>query len=405
MGNYSSRARFFELVVDTEYMGVYCLLEKIKRDKFRVDISALLPTDTAGDNLTGGYIIKLDKFIPGEDGWFSSYPSNATHDTANFFLFEYPKPDSMPQAQKNYIRNFFDRFENTLASAWWDNADSGYSKYINVPSFIDNFIINELSRNVDGYRSSTFFYKDKDTKGDGKLHAGPIWDFDIAWNNCWYNGGNNPSGWQYQQFAYSHYVPFWWWQMMSDTVFTRMLKCRYAELRSTVLTEENIFSHIDSVAAYLDESQARNFVRWPILGQYVEPNPSPILQTYAEEIDRLKNFIPQRLAWLDANMPGAFPSAVATEQNVMAETVFHTYPNPFTDNFSVSYKVPKDGKIKLELISITGRAIATIYSGERMPGSYYEEINATLLAPGAYLIRLSADDFVAHQKMVKIGGE
>lgn len=404
MGHYSSRARFFELVVNSSYKGVYCMLEKIKRDKFRVNISNLVNTDTTGDNLTGGYIIKLDKFVPGEPGWFSAYPSNSTHDSANFFLFHYPKPDSMLQVQKEYIKNFFDDFENALASAWWDNPDSGYKKYINVPSFIDNFIINELSRNVDGYRSSTFFHKDKDTKGDGKLHCGPVWDFDIAWNNCWYNGGNNPAGWQYQQFATEHFVPFWWWQMMSDTAFANQLNCRYTELRKTVLAEAALFQHIDSTAAYLEESQARNFVKWPILGQYVEPNPSPIPQTYAEEISRVKDFISQRLAWMDANMPGACP-LISTVENTIAENGLRIYPNPFVHDFSVSYKLTGNSRVKIEVVNLVGEQVALIYNGEKTAGSYYEEIPAGRLSAGAYLVRLSADNFVAYRKMVKVGGE
>lgn len=404
MGHYSSRSRFFELVVDSTYKGVYCMLEKIKRDKFRVDISGLLPTDTSGDNLTGGYIIKVDKFVPGEEGWFSNYPSNATHDSANYFLFEYPKPDSMLPVQKDYIKGFFDKFENTLASAWWNNVDSGYSKYINVPSFIDNFIINEVSRNVDGYRSSSFFYKDKDTKGDGKLHSGPVWDFDIAWNNCYYNGGNNPTGWQYQQFAYDHFVPFWWWQMMSDTGFTKQLKCRYMELRETILSGNKLFQHIDSIAAYLNESQARNFTKWPILGQYVEPNPSPIPETYEEEIGSLKNFIIQRLAWLDANMPGACPS-ITVPESIVEENSIHTFPNPFVSNFYISYRLPQDGKVKISVMNMIGEEVALLYSGEKTAGSYYEEFSTTRLPVGAYLVRLNADNMVAYQKLVKLGGE
>lgn len=402
LGRYSSRVRFVELMVNTKYRGIYCLLEKVKRDKNRVDIANLEPWDTTGDNLTGGYIIKLDKFDPGEEGWFSDYSSNSTHDSANYFLYAYPKPDSMPQVQKEYIKNFVDKFENTLASTYWNNPDSGYSKYINVLSFIDNLILNELSRNVDGYRASTYFYKDKDSRGDGKLHAGPAWDYDIAWNNCNYNGGNNPAGWQYKQFATQFYVPFWWWQIMSDTGFTNQLSCRYQELRGTFLNQTKMFAHIDSMAVYLNEAQARNFTKWPILGQYVSPNPSPIPATYPEEISNLKNFISLRLAWLDANMPGVCNS-ISVPENPVAENNLQTYPNPFAGDLTISYRIPQDGMVKIEVINLIGENMMLLFSGNKTAGSYFEELSMGQLPPGAYVLRLSSVNFVAQKKLVKVG--
>src|SRR5690606_36324457 len=124
--------------------------------------------------------ISLDKDKPGiEKGWHSKYMSNATNDSANFFLYCYPKPDSIAPQQMAYIKNYFDAFEDALAAPSYTSSVAGYRRFIDVRSFVDNFIINELSWNVDGYRSSTFFYKDRESASDSRLHAGPIWDFNI----------------------------------------------------------------------------------------------------------------------------------------------------------------------------------------------------------------------------------
>ncbi|MCW3102145.1 MAG: hypothetical protein JWO09_585 [Bacteroidetes bacterium] len=399
MGHYSSRTRFFELVVDGDYRGVYQIEEKVKRDNDRVNISKLKYTDTTGDELTGGYIIRLDKFYGPTPGWYSFFNSNISHDSANYFLFHYPKPDSMPQVQKDYIEGYFHAFENVLVSPTFNDPVNGYRRYIDVPSFIDNFILNELSKNTDGYRSSTYFYKDRDSKG-GKLFSGPMWDFNIAFDNCNFNGGDNPAGWQYQVFATENFVPFWWWQFMSDDSFKDELKCRYQYLRTNVLNITTLYQHIDSMAAFLDESQARNFAKWPIMGQYVAPQPSPIPPDYAGEIGRLKYFIQQRLNWMDANMPGL--CQVGVHENELADNMLNVYPNPFSNNMTVAYYLPEGGKLKIELLNLVGERIQLITEGEKSYGEYENVISTETLASGIYLVKMSLNDHVAYKKVVKM---
>lgn len=399
MGHYSSRTRFFELVVDGDYKGLYQIEEKVKRDDDRVDISKLKYTDTAGDELTGGYIIRLDKFFTGDEGWYSHYNSNISHDSANYFLYHYPKPDSMPAVQKNYIANYFHHFEDVLVSPTYNDPVNGYRKYIDVPSFIDNFILTEFSKNTDGYRSSTYFYKDRDSKG-GKLFSGPMWDFNIAFNNCNFNGGNNPAGWQYQVFATENFVPFWWWQFMSDDSFKNQLKCRYEYLRTNILSLSTLYQHIDSMAAYLNESQVRNFTKWPILGQYVWPNPSPIPPDYPGEIGSLKYFVQARLEWMDANMPGL--CQVGINESELAENMLNVYPNPFSNTITISYYVPESGNVKIELLNLVGEKIRLITESEKMPGAYQDELSPGTLANGIYLIKMSVNNHVSYKKVVKV---
>lgn len=399
MGHYSSRGKFFELVINGDYKGVYEMQEKIKRNQFRVDISKLKNTEISGDDLTGGYIIKLDKWLPGEEGWYSNYNSNLTNDSANYFLYHYPKADSLVQVQKDYIKNHFHHFENVLRSSYFSDPDSGYRKYIDVPSFIDFFITNEISKNVDGYRTSTFLYKDRDSKG-GKLHCGPLWDFDLAWDNASYNGGHNTYGWQYQYFPYDWFVPFWWWQLMSDNSFKNELKCRYQSLRTTTLSYNSLYQYIDSMALYLDESQARNFTKWPILGQAIYPNPNPVPTSYTGEISVLKNWLWQRLVWLDSNMPGTCDVGIAS--NDSQQNSIHTFPNPFMNTFNINYNIDTNTNIKIELLNTLGDELQIVFEGNKSKGNYEEEVSAQQLPAGIYIVKLSLDKQVYYQKMIKL---
>ncbi|MFL5729475.1 MAG: CotH kinase family protein [Cytophagaceae bacterium] len=400
MGHYSSRTKFFELVVDGNYRGVYQVEERIKRNVSRVNIAKLKITDLSGDQVTGGYIIKLDKREVDDSGWFSNYYSNLTHDSANFFAYHYPKPDSIPPAQKTYIRNFFNKFESVLASSYFSNQDSGYSKYLDVPSFIDFFIINEISRNVDGYRASTYFFKDRDSHGDGKLRSGPIWDYNIAWGNASYNGGNNPAGWQYQQFASVNFIPFWWWQFMSDPAFTDQLKCRYQSLRTGILDINTLNQYIDSMALFLNESQNRNFAQWPIMGQAVYPNPTPVPTDYSGEITSLKNWIQQRLTWMDNNLPGICQSN-SVQQTSVTSDILQVFPNPFSDDIELVYRVYGNSKVKVELLNLLGERIAFMYEGDKAQGIYQERLSTQNLAAGTYLLKLSVNERIFFRKLQK----
>ena len=399
MGHYSTRSKFFELVINGDYKGVYELQEKVKRDSNRVNIAKLKVTEITGDDITGGYIIRLDKHAVADEGWYSSYNSNISSDSANFFLYEYPKADSMPLIQKNYIKNYFDKFENVLNSSYYSSPDSGYRKYLNIESFIDNFLTNEMSRNVDCYRSSTYFYKDKDSDGDGKLHCGPVWDYNLGWENCFYNGGNNPAGWQYQVFATENFVPFWWWKYIADNSFKSELKCRYQTLRSSTLSFPVLYNYIDSMALYLDESQLRNYSRWPIMGTFIHPNPTPVPATYADEITNIKDWIWQRLTWMDSNMPGV--CNVGTE-DIASSNLIHSFPNPFSENITISYDVPENSKVRIELLNAIGEIVKIVSEEKRQQGNYQENVSASTLAAGIYLIKISMNNKVYYQKIIKM---
>jgi hypothetical protein len=326
MGHYASRFRFCELLINNQYLGVYLLLERIKRDNDRVNIARLDQDDLAGDSLTGGYIIKVDK-LTGESG--TTWNSNFSNEVV--FQFHDPESDELQPAQVAYLQSFISDFENAIQS----NPESNYMQWIEPVSFYDFFILQELGRTVDGYRSSSFMYKDKNS-GDfqGRLVAGPMWDFNLSYGNADYCEAFETTGWQYnfdQICNFTTQIPFWWKRLLDAPSYRNGLRCRWNELREGPLHTDSLHQWIDSMANYLQEARIRNFQKWPIIGQYVNWN-AFVGNTYQEDLDFMKNYISQRAAWLDNNIPGI--CNVGLSETAM-EPFFRCFPNPAQEWLSI----------------------------------------------------------------------
>lgn len=359
MGRYASRTRFVELVVNDDYKGVYMVMEKIKRDDVRVNISKLNPDEITGDDLTGGYIIRIDKGF--YDGWESVYNIYQGGDRKIFFQYFYPDQDDIHPAQGAYIQSIMDDFEQAVASSTYHNAAGmRYDDYIDLKSFVDTFILNELSKNVDAYRLSTYFNKQKDSKG-GRIEAGPFWDFNLAFGNGDFCSADISSGWQYYDCIGNS--PFWWHEFLQDPVFTNGLKCRWRELRDDLLSTSKMNHLIDSMATILTDAQDRNFQRWPNLGTYVWPNSWFYAQatSHSEIVSLLKDWIQDRSEWMDANMPGegfdcanAFPSYVLNAADSSGDAA--VFPNPSNGTFQIKTKEQIESVV---LYSMDGKVIQT----------------------------------------------
>ncbi|MBB3838299.1 hypothetical protein FHS57_002304 [Runella defluvii] len=325
MGMYATRTKFVELVIDGDYKGVYILMEKIKRDANRVNIASLKPADNSGDALTGGYILKVDKNTGSADAyWKSPYPANNLMEIN--IMLEYPKKDDITTAQFEYIKNHFTNFEHTLNGPNFKDPTNGYAKYIDVNTFVDYFLLTELTYNIDAYRLSVFFYKDRDSR-DSKIKMGPAWDYDHSYGNA-----NYCKGWETNHWAYDFVrefcpqddkqTPTWWARLLQDREFCLKVRERWQQLRQNQWTNSNISSFVNQNVALLGESQVRNFQRWPLLGEWIWPN-YYWGNTYQEEIDWFKNWTEQRLSWLDANIPrvGALANEPADCASVTKPTV------------------------------------------------------------------------------------
>jgi hypothetical protein len=207
--------------------------------------------------------------------------------------------------QKTYIRNFVTTAENSLTIYYFANPMLGYHQYLDVPSFIDAMLLSEIPKEVDKYRYSTFFYKEKDSDG-GKLFAGPAWDFDLGYGNVdYWSPGLDHTGWLYTMVEPVDWgIMFWTKRLMEDQYFKDLAKTRWAMLRQEQLTDENIHQMIDSIIVLLDSARERNFKRWPILGEYVWPNYDWYGNDYEDEVDYFEDFLFNRLDWMDAQLQG-----------------------------------------------------------------------------------------------------
>lgn len=170
MGHYAPRTCHVEVVVNGSCEGIYVLTEKIKRDRNRVDIARLDPDQNSRDEVTGGYIFKND-YYSDSDSWISAYPPFTRPDKSVFFVYYYPDPDDITEPQKQYLQEYVNAFEKVLHGEGFTDPQTGYPAYIDVVSFRDYFILSEVTRNVDAYKKSRYFFKDRESNG-GKIHSG-----------------------------------------------------------------------------------------------------------------------------------------------------------------------------------------------------------------------------------------
>jgi hypothetical protein len=390
MGRYAPRTRFCELVINGSYEGIYVLIEKIKRDNNRVDVNRLDPAENSGDNLTGGYIIKIDKETgSGNDGWTSNFtPPGRDATQVIYYQYHYPDAAEITVQQKNYIRQFMANFETTLNGTGFADPVNGYSRYINVDSFIDFFIVNEVSKNVDGYRLSTFLNKQRDSDG-GKLFMGPVWDFNLGFGNADYCTSGNPEGWvtSFNSICPQDFwlIPFWWAKLYQDPTYRSKLAARWAELRANELQTARLHTYIDSVYTVLNaEAAARNFQRWPVLGQYVWPN-FFVGNSFNEERNWLKEWVTNRMIWLDANMPQVITS-------VEGNTSLQFFPNPFLNELYLEYTLTKPGSFEADLFDASGKVVHRIMETRPASGTFQTIVNTQNWPSGMYYFRAKAGD-------------
>ncbi len=334
LGNYAPRAKLVDVILNNEYQGIYVLTEKIKQDSSRVNIAKLRKEDIAGEELSGGYIFKID-YWNSSNSWQSPYsPINYPYYKINF-VYHDPDWDELTNQQKSYISTYVTSFEKVLYSANFKDVNQGYPKYIDVESFIDYFLVSEISRNNDGYKKSQYFHKDK----NGKIVAGPVWDFDWAWKNinqCFIFKATDGSGWSYKVNDCNPDVksPDWMVRLFTDEKFKNEVNCRYFEARANQMSNKAVFAMMDSLYNVVKNAQVKHFQKWQILGKNVgAPEVDAQPATYTGEVEKLKNWITLRLNWLDKNMPGKC-STVNTHQ--LAENKgIRIYPNPATDELNI----------------------------------------------------------------------
>jgi hypothetical protein len=411
MGHYATRSEYVEVVLNGEYQGIYMLSETIKRDNDRVDIAKLNITDITYPQISGGYIIKTD-YWDNTNSWQTSY-SPIDHPGYQIHLvYDYPAPDVIVPQQQTYIQTFVYDMETALYGPNFTDTANGYRKYISERSFMDYFYVNELARNVDGYKKSCHYYKEKDDSSGtiGKLKAGPVWDFDWAWKDIWDCSifqATDGSGWSHHinDCSTDNYSPGWMIRFLQDTTFANELNCRWFDLRRNILDTTYMFHYIDSMAAYLNEAQQRHYAYWGHMGAATgTPEIQAPRQTYQQEIDSLKAWIARRIVWMDANMPGTLNGCSFTSINEIDgqnSTPVNAYPNPFTNEINFSIYQDRPEQISVTILNSLGQEVIVPMVIQGSTGTNY--VNVPLpenLAEGIYVMRISSGNRVWTQTLI-----
>jgi len=359
--------------------------------------SRLESHENTGDELSGGYIFKTDYYGSG-DHWKSQYSPALRPEAPVYFVYEYPGPDEITLAQKSYIRSYVDAFEQALYGSNFTDYSTGYKAYLDLKSFRDYFILSELSRNVDAYKKSRFLYKDRESRG-GRIYSGPAWDYDWAWKDIWdchMFANTDGSGWAYRVNECDVWPvpPVWMIRLLEDEHFANRLKRRYVDLRKNVLSKASLFAYIDSVSNYLEEAQQRHYQKWDILGENVgAPEVGYIPGTFSREIDKLKNWISTRLAWLDTHMPGDANGPLHNQENRTAQA--RLFPNPASDIVYLESDTPLR---EVAIYSLAGRKVYQNSS----PNSFGVKVDLQSYPSGMYLVKMQLDsgEVISH-KLIK----
>ena len=284
IGNYAARGEYCEVVINGDYKGLYIFMEKLKIDDDRINIVKMKNTDNTVPGLTGGYVTKADKTTGGDPvAWSMQSYSGTTS-----YMHDSPKPNEITTQQNNYIRNQFTLLQNAATD---QNASitNGYPSIIDVPSFIDYILISELASNADSYQFSTYFHKDR----NGKLRAGPIWDFDLTYGNDLFQWGFDRSHTDVWQFDNGDNTGSKFWKdLYNNPTFKCYLTKRWKELTATngPLNYFVVAEKIEHLSKLTSEAMVRENNRWRTI-----PNQSG-------EIAKMKEWIQTRINWLNTRL-------------------------------------------------------------------------------------------------------
>jgi len=357
LGQYASRSVYCEVVINGDYKGLYAFMEKIKPDDDRVNIEKMDETCNQYPEVTGGYITKADKTTGGDPiawtmqgyggGWWG-WENNTD------FIHHYPKPADITNAQSNYILSVFNDLAGVANRHDIDIA-TGIPSVIDIPSFIDFMMIAEFTSNVDVYSLSTFFHKDR----NGKLRAGPVWDYNLAFG---YDAFGNRSGYDVWQFNnQDNNGPKFWKDLFDTDAFRCYFAKRWFELTEPrqPLNYDFVCSRIDEIDALIAEAIPRDNQRWNQMGQH------------AQYVNNMKNWLQQRINWLNQHI-GSYEGCSDVDVPPWVISKIHYHP---LDWWNI------DGD-KLEFIEITNNGDATV----DLTGIYFRELGMTYGFPdGAFL--------------------
>lgn len=378
LGHYASRTVYCEVVINGEYKGLYLLQEKLKDDSNRINILDIQPEDILSDALTGGYITKADKTTGGDPiAWGMT---NNDGDTTNF-IHEVPKPEDVVLVQHNYIKNQFLSVEAQAGNA---NIYNGYPSIIDIPTFVDFMLMNEFASNVDAYKYSTYFHKDR----MGKLRAGPVWDCNLTYGNDLFMWGFDRSHYNVWQFSNGdNEGPNFWTNLFNNSTFKCYLSKRWNEViqEGKPLNQTQISSVLNTTVTLINDAANRDSQKW-----FSTP---ANLSTHTTAIN---SFIANRVSWM-TNHLGAYTACANVAVPPLVISKIHYNPlaiSGFTSN-------------NQEFIEITNTGTATVnLSGiylQELGVSYQFPYNSTLLAGQKIYLASTTTSFESRYGVVAFG--
>jgi hypothetical protein len=283
-----------DVILNGEYKGTYNLCDHIEVTNKRVEVQQMTVNDIALPRLSGGYLLEVDAYAgQDEDTWFSSARKNTP------VKVKYPKSDEIVTQQYNYIRDHYNKMENTLLSANYKDPVNGYRKYMDMESFIRHFLVGEITGNTDTYWS-VYMYKERN---DDIFRFGPVWDFDLGFENDNRTYPiNTHSRWVYEYGSSANGFRDLVTRLFSDESFVSRLKAIYADYRDRgILSKEALLQVVDNYASEINQSQRLNFMRWNILNTLVHQNPRTY-GSYEGEVDNVRKYISNRMDWMDKKL-------------------------------------------------------------------------------------------------------
>ena len=304
---YTPYGRAVDVMLNGEYKGCYQLCDQIEVNKNRVNIDEMEDTDISGINLTGGYLWEIDAYAYEEKSWF-----NSNHNIP--VTIKSPDEDDITQEQTNYLVQFFNAMEADVYGSHFTDPQNGWRRLLDAETFLKHFLIGELSGNTDTYWS-VYQYK---KRGEDKIYTGPVWDFDIAFDNDYRTyplnnrsefvclSGGSVAG---DMGNFVRRI------IINDSQTIPQLRELWGAARQQI-TEEKLCAWIDSLAAEMDQSQRLNFMRWNILNRQEHMNPVA-RGSYEAEVNYLKEYITRRIEWMDKRLgyvhaPTSLPNNLIT---------------------------------------------------------------------------------------------
>lgn len=329
---YTPYGTLVDVILNGEYKGTYQLCDQVQVHKGRIEITEMTPEDNEKPALTGGYHFEVDAYARFENSWFKSADGKPV-------TIHTPDEKSITSSQRSYIESYF----NTMEGHW--------RQYLDLNTFVRHFLVGEMTGNTDTYYS-VHMYKDR---GSDVTYVGPVWDFDLAFENdertypinektdfIFRNGGSCAAG--MKDFVSS---------IIDDEDVRQMIKDKWYEARSEGFNEDFMLHLVDSLKYELRIAQKYNFIRWPILNQHIQKVPV-IWGSYDEEVENVKRYIKERFVWMDNilcyNKSDDIREVPNNSQSMQIYTIYGVYCGNNLNSVKPGVYIIKQGKSRRKVI-------------------------------------------------------